>query len=144
MSSKASTQHGQCRQGHSATKTWQVWEGQPGKRGGCHEGRENTWLPPEWPPCPRRGRTHGSQPSSAPVTAGTRDKAARCASAMQSVQYLPAPGTLQGEREAGWGRRDLASLTHLVFAKHWWKWARAEKDKSGAGGCRLNQPHHSL
>lgn len=90
------------------------------------------WLPPAWSQCPQRGRTHGFKPSSAPVTAGKHNKAVRCVSAVIYVRYLMAPGTLQGEREAGWGRRDLASLTQLMFAKHWWKWAGTVNDKSGA------------
>lgn len=39
--------------------------------------------------------------------AGTRDKAARCENEIQYVRYLTAPGILQGEREAGWRKRDL-------------------------------------
>lgn len=70
--------------------------------------RQSTWLPPAWssvspelqaPPKTQLGACHG-QP------AGMRDGAARCASAMQYVQYLTAPGILRGEREAGWGTRD--------------------------------------
>lgn len=40
MSSKASTQHGQCRQGHSTTETQQLWQGRAHKRSGWCEGRE--------------------------------------------------------------------------------------------------------
>jgi len=39
--------------------------------------------------------------------AAMHGKAARCANATQYVRCSTAPGTLQGERETGWGKRDL-------------------------------------
>lgn len=49
---------------------------------------------------------------------------------------LDSPRHPAGRKGSWLGKKGLASLTQLMFAKHWWKWARTANDKAGAQTVR--------